>query len=92
MKDRVLQSFENPEHDRCVDIFERQDGTFGYEEFRRDPEDQGRWQTMGKSSQRVFAAEASMLIAANDSVKWLEVAETWQAYLVTALRGPAPSN
>ena len=26
---------------RCVDLFRRPDGTFGYEEFRRDPEDQG---------------------------------------------------
>ncbi|HEY2564091.1 MAG TPA: hypothetical protein VGI44_10300, partial [Acidimicrobiales bacterium] len=27
--------------DRCVDIFSRPDGTFGFEEFRRDPEDMG---------------------------------------------------
>jgi len=27
--------------DRCVDVFARPDGTFGFEEFRRDPEDMG---------------------------------------------------
>ena len=35
----VLASHQTPEADRCVDIFSRPDGTFGFEEFRRDPED-----------------------------------------------------
>ena len=37
----VLDSIENREHDRCVDLFRRQDDTFGFEEFRRDVEDGG---------------------------------------------------
>ena len=39
----VFLSIENFEHDRCVDLFSRPDGTHGFEEFRRDAEDRGAW-------------------------------------------------
>jgi len=39
----VLASPSTPAVDRCVDIFKRPDGTFGFEEFRRDSEDMGSW-------------------------------------------------
>jgi hypothetical protein len=39
----VLASLENPEANRCVDLFVRPDQTHGFEEFRRDPEDSGAW-------------------------------------------------
>jgi hypothetical protein len=39
----IFDSIENDEHNRCVDLFERPDGTFGFEEFRRDVEDAGGW-------------------------------------------------
>ena len=32
----VLESIENDEHDRFVDLFRRPDGSFGFEVFRRD--------------------------------------------------------
>ena len=35
----VLASPETEDGLRCVDLFRRIDGTFGYEEFRRDPEE-----------------------------------------------------
>jgi hypothetical protein len=38
----VFISIENFEHNRCVDLFSRPDGSYGFEEFRRDVEDQGR--------------------------------------------------
>jgi hypothetical protein len=41
MKNRVLASLENLYGDRCVDVYVRADGSFGFEEFRRDPEDCG---------------------------------------------------
>ena len=40
---KVLASPSTASVDRCVDIFLRPDGTFGFEEFRRDPEDGGVW-------------------------------------------------
>jgi len=39
----VFVSVENFEHDRCVDLFSRPDGSYGFEEFRRDVEDRGEW-------------------------------------------------
>jgi hypothetical protein len=39
----VFVSIENFEHDRCVDLFSRPDGSYGFEEFRRDVEDRGDW-------------------------------------------------
>jgi len=43
MPTRVIASFNNPAGDHCVDIFVRDDGTFGFEEYRRDPEDMRGW-------------------------------------------------
>src|SRR5215831_16160475 len=37
----VVASYQTSEADRCVDVFSRPEGTFGFEEFRRDPEDMG---------------------------------------------------
>ncbi len=34
-----MESFENDLEDRCVDFFVRNDGTFGFEEYRRDHEE-----------------------------------------------------
>src|SRR6266478_5665855 len=39
----VFVSVENSGHDRCVDMFSRPDGSYGFEEFRRDVEDGGQW-------------------------------------------------
>jgi hypothetical protein len=39
----IFASIENFEHDRCVDFFSRPEGSFGFEETRRDPEDRGAW-------------------------------------------------
>jgi hypothetical protein len=35
----VLASWQSSDRFRCVDIFRRPDGSYGFEEFRRDPED-----------------------------------------------------
>jgi hypothetical protein len=45
----VFASIENFEHERCVDFFSRPDGSFGFEEFRGDPEDRG----LGRQSSTV---------------------------------------
>ena len=67
----VFDSIENAEHDRCVDLFRRPDGTFGFEEFRRDPEDAGVWTPVQFYAGRVFASEAEALTAAEKAVAWL---------------------
>lgn len=67
----VFTSIENDEHDRCVDIFSRPDATFGFEEFRRDPEDRGDWTPVNYYSGAVFATSANALAAAEHAVHWL---------------------
>jgi hypothetical protein len=67
----VLASPSTPAVDRCVDIFRRADGTFGFEEFRRDPEDMGRWTPIAHFSGREFSTERETVSAARDAVPWL---------------------
>ena len=67
----MLASPSTPAVDRCVDIFARPDGTFGFEEFRRDPEDMGAWTPVTYFFQREFPSEAAALAAARDVIPWL---------------------
>jgi len=69
----VLASIENAEHDRCVDLFLRPDGTYGFEEFRRDPEDAGAWTPVQFYAKRVFTKREQALDAAKHAVVWLNV-------------------
>ena len=67
----VLKSPENDQANRCCDIFRRPDGSFGFEELRRDPEDQGSWTPMGFHSGKRFATQAEAKAAALKAVPWL---------------------
>ena len=67
----VLDSFENFEGSRCVDLFRRPDGTFGFEEFRRDPEDAGLWTPVGYFSGKDFSSRELAIAAAQKAVTWL---------------------
>ena len=67
----VFSSVENPEHHRCVDLFSRRDGTFGFEEFRRDPEDCGEWTPVEFYSGVRYRSEAETLNEAKKLVPWL---------------------
>jgi hypothetical protein len=68
---RVLTSPSTPAVDRCVDIFIRPDGTFGFEEFRRDPEDMGTWTPVAYYSAQVYSSQRDAVIAARTRVPWL---------------------
>lgn len=67
----VLASHETNQADRCVDVFSRPDGTFGFEEFRRDPEDMGAWTPISYFSGRDFPTADAALDAAKQAVPWL---------------------
>ena len=69
---RVLASPSTASADRCVDIFVRPSGTFGFEEFRRDPEDMGAWTAVGYFSRREFDSQGEAVEAARASVPWLD--------------------
>jgi len=67
----VLQSIETPEGDRCVDIFRRDDGSFGIEGYRRDPEDTGGWFRATAYGDQRFATEALARNAAERLFPWV---------------------
>jgi len=67
----VMDSIENPQHDRCVDIFTRPDGSFGFEEFRRDVEDCGVWTPVSYFCSQRYASKGEALVDAARRVAWL---------------------
>jgi len=68
---KVTQSIETPDGGRCVDLFHRPDGSYGFEEYRRDPEDGSGWFPIGFYAEEVFATETSALTEARSRVAWL---------------------
>ena len=76
VKPRVVTSLENDPGDHCVDVFEREDGTFGFEEYRRDPEDGRGWFALNSFGHLVFATPAAALALARMRVPWLAAATT----------------
>ncbi len=67
----VFRSIENGAHDRCVDLFRRPDGSFGFEEFRRDVEDAGAWTPVAYYSGAAYCSTDDALSAAVRAVVWL---------------------
>jgi hypothetical protein len=65
-------SHQTAEADRCVDVFRRPDDSFGFEEFRRDPEDMGVWTPVSYYCGRRFETAAEALSAARQAVIWLD--------------------
>jgi hypothetical protein len=67
----VLESYQTFDGDRCVDVFVRPNGTFGYEEFRRDPEDGGSWTATNHFSSHEYPSPQRATNAAREKVLWL---------------------
>ena len=75
---KVLASFEDHFRSQCVDVFVRENGTFGFEEFRGESDGGGRWQSLGKYSQLSFASGELALREAEQRVAWLEDIGPWR--------------
>ena len=68
---KVLQSIENDMEDRCVDFFVRTNGTYGFEEYRRDREDDEGWKEMGQYSGTLFSSMEAAKESARYLIGWL---------------------
>jgi hypothetical protein len=66
----VITSLADPHGTRCVDILKREDGKFVFKEFRRDPEDAGRWTLVADYSQAGFPTKDAALAAAAAAIAW----------------------
>lgn len=69
-ENKVLRSVNTADGGRCVDIFRRPDGTFGFEEFRRDVEDPSGWFPTGGHMGKSFDTEHDAFDQARVSVCW----------------------
>ena len=69
---KVVRSINAPGELLCVDIFRRPDGSFGFAQYRRDPEDGRGWQPIGGGGIERFADEAATTEAARAAVPWLD--------------------
>ena len=68
---KVVRNVEDADGFRCVDIFERPDGTYGFKEFRRDPEDAGHWTLVADYSHDSYATKDDALDVAATRLPWL---------------------
>lgn len=68
---KVFQSLHNFTQDQCVDLFVRDDGSFGYEEYRRDCEDGGGWFSLRRYSLMTFETQTQARKHAEETVAWL---------------------
>ena len=73
-KNLVLRSINTEDGARCVDVFRRPDGTFGFEEYRRDVEDGRGWFAIGHWSAQPFATQDEASGAARRAIEWLRIA------------------
>jgi hypothetical protein len=71
---RVLRSIETDDGGRCVDIFARPDGTFGFEEYRRDIEDGRGWFAIGFHATGQYETANDALQEALSRIAWLRAA------------------
>lgn len=67
----VIRSIESPDGSRCVDLIRRSDGSFGFAEFRRDPEDGRGWYPTGAPPEDRYPTEREALDGALSWVPWL---------------------
>ncbi|MEQ6203841.1 hypothetical protein ABMC88_12365 [Sulfitobacter sp. HNIBRBA2951] len=56
----------------CVDVFQRADGSFGFDEFRRDAEDGRGWFSIGHHGAQRYATHGEAVQAAIRHVGWFD--------------------
>lgn len=64
MTSRVMATLHSKDADRAVKIMKRSDGTFGCNEFRRDPEDAGGWTLVRENASGTYATQEQAVAAA----------------------------
>ena len=68
---KVILSVNLDGETRCVDFFRRPDGTFGFDSYRRDPEEGRGWYSIGHFDAETFPSLSDALTAARREVAWL---------------------
>ena len=71
-ENKVIRSVNLDGDSVCVDVFQRPDGSFGFDEFRRDPEDMRGWYSIGHHGATRFDTFEAARTAALAAVSWLD--------------------
>ena len=71
LKKKVIESFEMKSGARCVDIMHFPDGSFSFQEFRKDAEDTSGWFPIGQPSTERFDTRELAISAAVKKITWL---------------------
>jgi hypothetical protein len=69
-----VKSIASLDQTRCIDIVGDGSGRFTVKEFRRDPEDSGRWTLVADHSATSFGSEAEAIAAMRRELPWLDAA------------------
>lgn len=68
----VVNSINSEDNRHCIDFFKRKDGTFGFEEYRRDIEDYNRWFKIGSFDTLFFSTYEDAQNVALTKISWLK--------------------
>jgi len=69
---KVYLSIEAPGGQLCIDVFRRPDGSWGFEEYRCDPEDGRGWYATGRYGEQRFASRDEAEARAHALCPWID--------------------
>ena len=73
IKDQVvINSINNDNNSLCIDFFIRNNKTFGYQEYRKDPENISEWYTIGNYDYKVFLNKDDAYHDAKKTIVWFK--------------------
>ena len=67
----VVRSINNSDQSLCIDIFKRNDNTFGFEEYRRDKETNDGWYKVNIYEHKIYLTEKEAFADACKYIHWL---------------------
>ncbi len=67
----VIRSINNSDQSLCVDIFLRNDSTYGFEEYRRDKETHDGWYKVNIYEHNIYLTEKEAFDDAYKYIHWL---------------------
>lgn len=71
---QVINSFNNQDESRCVDIVKDHTSRYRYQEWRRDSEDQNGWFLLQDGPPLTYLSEVEAIAAAKIAVAWFKAA------------------
>ena len=73
IKDQVvINSINNDNNNLCIDFFNRNNKTFGYQEYRKDPENISGWYRIGNYDYKVFSNKDDAYHDAKKTIVWFK--------------------